>query len=55
MIPFLITLTDFDYTIEEIGRLYYQGIHLIDFRLGAEKIRIDSKWTNRIPKVKWTW
>lgn len=38
--------TDFDHTIQEIGRLYYEAIHLMDFRLGAEKIRIDSEWTN---------
>lgn len=37
---------DFEYTIEEIRDLYYQGIRSRGFRSGAEKIRIDSKWTS---------
>jgi hypothetical protein len=36
---------DFEYTIEEISDLYYQAVHSRRFRSGAEKIRIDSKWT----------
>lgn len=37
---------DFEYTIEEIRDLYYQGIRSRGFRSGAEQIRIDSKWTS---------
>jgi hypothetical protein len=36
---------DFEYTIEEIRDLYYQAVRSRQFRPGAEKIRIDSKWT----------
>jgi hypothetical protein len=42
---------DLEYTVEEIRGLYYQAVHSRRFRSGAEKIRIDSKWTTLFQKL----
>ena len=43
--------TDFNYTLHEIKRLYYEAIRLRDFGSGAEKIRIDTKWTDLFQRL----
>jgi hypothetical protein len=42
---------DFEYTIKEIREFYYQAINLRGFGSGAEKIRIDSKWTDLFQRL----
>lgn len=44
-------INDFQHTIEEISDHYYQRIHSRGFRSGAEKIRIDSEWTNLFQRL----
>jgi hypothetical protein len=42
---------DFELTIEEIKEFYYQAINSRGFRSGANKIRIDSKWTSLFQRL----
>jgi hypothetical protein len=42
---------DFELTIEEIREFYYQAINSRGFGSGAEKIRIDSKWTDLFQRL----
>jgi hypothetical protein len=42
---------DFELTIEEIRESYYQAINSRGFRSAAEKIRIDSKWTDLFQRL----
>jgi hypothetical protein len=41
----------FELTIEEIREFYYQAINSRGFGSGAEKIRIDSKWTSLFQRL----
>jgi hypothetical protein len=43
--------TDFNCTLHKIKRLYYEAIRLRDFESGAEKIRIDTKWTDLFQRL----
>jgi hypothetical protein len=42
---------DFEYAIEKIRDLYYQAVRSRQFRSGAEKIQIDSKWTDLFQRL----
>jgi hypothetical protein len=41
----------FDHTIQEIRDLYYQSVSSRQFNTGAEKIKIDSEWTNLFQRL----
>jgi hypothetical protein len=44
-------INDFELTITEIRNLYYQRIRSRSFSSGAEKIRMDSEWTNLFQRL----
>jgi hypothetical protein len=43
--------SDFHSTLHEIESLYFEATHSRDFRSGADKIRIDSKWTTLFQRL----
>jgi hypothetical protein len=43
--------TDFDLIIKKIRDLYYKAIQSRAFGSGAEKIHLDSEWTNLLQRL----